>query len=961
LVRVIAGSNRRDLVRSGHFEVHQSVLGNTGWTDEARAASLAVRRAKAKERRRRREIEELFEWQRQSRGRDFMGNWYPRGRDGRRDDPHYGKSTEEAPYGWIEGTLEPRKEPLYDGQGRPIIPRPWKDIHRPEKKGGRWKLVQAEEGAVFPTPVYVGGEAERNTREWLKKKDKAEAYWGRFGRKKRWFDKNPDATEEEWEKHDEEQRRKYEERRRADDKEFERWQRAILSKGQGERLITKPGPEDMRSVDSGTGSEKGGSESRRRTAKRNRQPMNTLILNRDTFEMPADGWYQIAPLGEFPHRPSGVVQVVDKAACDAMANAFREEAGKPNFAGLLIDFDHFSLDDKLKSEAAGWISELENRDAGLWAKIRWSDVGEECVKGGRYRFISPVWSQRDCEDLGNGRLRPVKLLNAAVTNDPNLKGMVPLSNRDGGASAGGSPSAEASSSAKATSDMTGDARKRLKWTLGDSPDGRHCPSCQALAGQVHTKNEWDAAGIAPGADGLYCEGDCHCSLVETDDPATGKISAVPQRKKDETIADREAPGDALANIGWTDAARAASLAVRQAKAAARHAGRQSDKPEGGGGSSASGGSDDTEMTDAEYDLERTTEAMETYRDAAEQAFMNEYGYLPTTPEEIAEGEDLADIPERYRTNGEMTPGQLAEELLSGSDQDDGDPYASDYMGWFEDQGFAAMSPEAVEGLTDQIREKLRAGESLDAAEAGFLEMLSESGYAGESEGDPIFRWQEQQSMAEAEEAMRSDDQPAQTPHERAEDLIERVRRGEKLSAEDQHWLDLYRDLYGIGEPGMYRNDGAGETVLANIGWTDEARQAALEVRRAKAAARATGKVKDAGNGERRLPERPESLVQPDRPPWWPDGNGSPWPGWQVKFDERLGHYVLVPIDAPWRPAPGINFPWLPPGGRERGGYPIPPEVPRPIRPPHPRIGRTPQAEIDAEKMERRRFVRSTGR
>jgi len=671
--------------------------------------------------------------------------------------------------------------------------------------------------------------------------------------------------------------------------------------------------------------------------------MNTLILNRDTFEMPADGWYQIAPLGEFPHRPSGVVQIVDKAACDAMANAFREEAGKPNFAGLLIDFDHFSLDDKLKSEAAGWISELENRDTGLWARIRWSDVGEECVKGGRYRFLSPVWSQKDCEDLGNGRLRPVKLLNAAVTNDPNLKGIVPLSNRDA------SPSADA-------------GNRRLRWTLGDSPDGRHCPSCQALAGQVHTREEWDTAGIAPGGDNLFCQGNCHCSLVETDEPATGKIAGVPQREKDDTIADREAPEDALANIGWTDEARAASLAVRQAKAAARRTAREK-ADEGSSSGSTAGGSDEGEMSDAEYDLERTTEAMETYRSAAEQAFLNEYGYLPTTPEEIAEGEYLADVPERYRTDGEMTPAELAESLVGEESAGDGDddPYESDYLGWFEDQGFASMSPEAVEGLTEQIREKLKSGESLDAAEAGFLEMLSESGYAGDSEGDPIFRWQEKQSMAEAVDAIREDEASPQTPHERAEDQIERVRRGEKLSAKDLHWLDMYRGLYGIDEPGMYRNDGVEEIVLANIGWTDEARAAALEVRRAKAAARATGKAKDHGDSERRLPERPESLVQPDRPPWWPDGNGSPWPGWQVKFDERLGHYVLVPIDAPWRPVPGFNFPWLPPGRRDRGGYPIPPEVPRPIRPPHPRIGRTPRETVDAEKQERRMFVRAPER
>ena len=156
--------------------------------------------------------------------------------------------------------------------------------------------------------------------------------------------------------------------------------------------------------------------------------MNHLILNRD-FRLPDDGWYHIAPLGEFTHAGAGVVQVIDQEACIAMAARFAADAKTPNFPGLLIDFDHFSLDGEKRSEAAGWILGLENRDSGLWAQIRWSDSGEEAVKGGRYRFLSPVWARSDCVDLGNGRVRPVRILNAAVTNDPNLKGMVPLSNR----------------------------------------------------------------------------------------------------------------------------------------------------------------------------------------------------------------------------------------------------------------------------------------------------------------------------------------------------------------------------------------------------------------------------------------------------------------------------------------------------------------------------------------------------
>ncbi len=194
-----------------------------------------------------------------------------------------------------------------------------------------------------------------------------------------------------------------------------------------------------------------------------------LILNRD-FKMPDDGWYQLAPLGEFPHAVAGVIQVVDSEACVAMVARFKADAAVPNFAGLLVDFDHFSLDDRARSEAAGWIIALEARvqgsgfgvqgavesdgtdasdvlqraNAGLWAQIRWSDLGEAAVKGGRYRFLSPVWARSDCVDLGPStastgspqagsgqamaRVRPVRLLNAAVTNDPNLKGLVPLAN-----------------------------------------------------------------------------------------------------------------------------------------------------------------------------------------------------------------------------------------------------------------------------------------------------------------------------------------------------------------------------------------------------------------------------------------------------------------------------------------------------------------------------------------------------
>jgi hypothetical protein len=316
--------------------------------------------------------------------------------------------------------------------------------------------------------------------------------------------------------------------------------------------------------------------------------MNALLLNRDGFQMPADGWYQVAPLGEFAHAQAGLTQVVDSESCQAMANRFAEEAKAPNFAGLLVDFDHFSLDGEKRSEAAGWITALENRDGGLFAKIRWSDVGESAVKGGRYRFLSPVWNRADCVDLGGGRVRPVRLLNAAVTNDPNLKGMVPLSNRGQSSEVNGqgetTSTAKGATNAKGNLANAGGAEPRFKWVLGDTPEGRHCPSCTAVAGQVHTMAEWDAAKVKPGADGLFCQGNCQCQLVPTDEPSGGAVVAGPVRDLENrgTVEQSDGgtggvstakgatvrEGKMLANIGWTDEARAASLAVRQAKAGA---------------------------------------------------------------------------------------------------------------------------------------------------------------------------------------------------------------------------------------------------------------------------------------------------------------------------------------------------------------------------------------------------------
>lgn len=340
------------------------------------------------------------------------------------------------------------------------------------------------------------------------------------------------------------------------------------------------------------------------------QKMNALLLNREGFQMPADGWYQIAPLGEFAHAQAGVIQVLDREACEAMANQFRVDSAAPNFAGLLVDFDHFSLDGEKKSEAAGWIVALEARGqeagvgvqgsgegsttkgsentkggeegpaspadgasprqrpstAGLWAKIRWSDVGEAAVTGGRYRFLSPVWTRTGCVDLGNGRLRPVRLLNAALTNDPNLKGMCPLSNNGKGSGFG----VHGEKAGQAGAEVAGKA-------------------AEASTTKDAKAEEMKNGGVVLCA---VCGAEC----------------ARP-----------------IANTGWTDEARAASLAVRRAKAASRAA-------------TGSG-------------TEGKKAAAKAWADAAIASYRAKFKRDPATDAEIAMAENLAKVPAAYRTNG----------------------------------------------------------------------------------------------------------------------------------------------------------------------------------------------------------------------------------------------------------------------------------------------------------------------
>ena len=686
--------------------------------------------------------------------------------------------------------------------------------------------------------------------------------------------------------------------------------------------------------------------------------MNALLLNRDGFQMPADGWYQVAPLGEFAHAQAGLTQVVDLDACKAMANRFAEEAKAPNFAGLLVDFDHFSLDGEKRSEAAGWITALEMRNAecgagngdvsrrgaeaqsggGLFAKIRWSDVGEEAVKGGRYRFLSPVWNRADCVDLGGGRVRPVRLLNAAVTNDPNLKGMLPLSNRTPGGDGAAAPAGAAPV-----------AEPRFKWVLGDTVGGAHCPSCTAMAGQSHTMPEWDAGGVKPGDDGLFCQGNCPCRLDPTDDPSDGPVMAGPVRKENADVTNRN--GGVLANIGWTNEARAASLAVRQAKAAAR--GSAGTGGTGGGGHKGSVASilakGYSHMTPAE--VHQVAKALQAKAKTG----------ADFTPDEQTFLQDSIDDPNAIPVTG---TGGTDKAAKSGGKTKKRDPELgpTDYQTWFEEDGLKGMPQKAVDAYTDQLREKMAADdEPLTETETKFLGDLTDSGYEGLNNDDPITQWQT--DRAKNEKRIRDATGMSSTDAASRVAAIETKMDGTApVSPEEQALVDAYHKAKSMtnrfggrnGDSALraraqrdvaqaradLRNNRAARVevdrddavligVLVNTGWTDQARVAALAVRQAKAGVR-TQTVQTQGVAPAGV--TPTRAADP----------GKQYVGGTPNFDESTGQYTYTqPVSqvppgssatptVPRSPGKAMPPPYVPP---VKPGAPVKPSPPVKVQPP----------------------------
>lgn len=142
-----------------------------------------------------------------------------------------------------------------------------------------------------------------------------------------------------------------------------------------------------------------------------------------TDTTPARSWIQVAL--ETPVKPRKLE--ITKAKLRTMERNWREGKFPTPPTRICVDYDHLSLEPERPGDgkAAGWFVDLElrNDDTELWALIEWTPAGAAVLASKEYQFISPViaddWVTNDGERIGP------TLLNAALTNNPQLQGMAP--------------------------------------------------------------------------------------------------------------------------------------------------------------------------------------------------------------------------------------------------------------------------------------------------------------------------------------------------------------------------------------------------------------------------------------------------------------------------------------------------------------------------------------------------------
>jgi phage I-like protein len=141
------------------------------------------------------------------------------------------------------------------------------------------------------------------------------------------------------------------------------------------------------------------------------RPFTALLDAPDNIGKPI----QIAELGDYDDSRYGEFSITADDVADWKKNLSRLPGGE-----ALIDFEHRSEKAPRDSRAAGWITSIELDGDKVMATPRWTPDGEQAIKNGTYRFLSPAYGAHKNE---HGVTFENTLMSVALTNKPALTGM----------------------------------------------------------------------------------------------------------------------------------------------------------------------------------------------------------------------------------------------------------------------------------------------------------------------------------------------------------------------------------------------------------------------------------------------------------------------------------------------------------------------------------------------------------
>ena len=141
-------------------------------------------------------------------------------------------------------------------------------------------------------------------------------------------------------------------------------------------------------------------------------------------------WFQtFPPYGRYPvggtvkGAAKDAVFVFDEAAAKAIMEAFRESAKNPEWPGILVDEEHFSLDREKSSAALAWAKDIrQEEDGSIWTRWDFTPKGRELWQSRTLVNRSPAFAcTKDGKDY-----RPCALMSIGMTNAPHFKGLSTL-------------------------------------------------------------------------------------------------------------------------------------------------------------------------------------------------------------------------------------------------------------------------------------------------------------------------------------------------------------------------------------------------------------------------------------------------------------------------------------------------------------------------------------------------------